>query len=398
MVEGVIRMYGTSWCGDCKRAKRFLAENRVPFEYVDIDMDEAGRRTVEETNGGMRSVPTIFFPDGSVLVEPSNVELAEKLGLQTRPEKGFYDVVTVGGGPAALTAAIYTARERLDTLVIERSALGGQAGLTERIENYPGFPQGISGGEFADLLVEQCRAQGVELLSAARVTSIGSDGNGRWVKLSTGDEIRCRALLLAPGGTYRRLGVPGEKDFTGAGVHYCATCDGPFYREKDVLVVGGGNSAVDEGLFLTRFAREVTIATRGAQLRASRAAQEKLFSCPRVKVVYETTVAEFRGSRSLASVTLCNTRTGERQEVCPDGVFVLIGQEPNTWWLKGVVELDERGFIVTDERFQTSVPGVFAAGDGRAGSLKQLVVAAGEGAGAAIGIRHYLEHNPRNDV
>ncbi len=390
MGEGVIRVYGTAWCGDCKRTKRFLGENRVPFEYVDIDEDERGARLVEETNHGNRSVPTLVFPDGSVLVEPSNADLAEKLGLQTRPSRARYDLVTVGGGPAALTAAIYAAREGMAALVVERSALGGQAGLTERIDNFPGFPDGVSGGEFADRLAEQCRRHGVELLSASRVSAIGSEGCTRWVALSGGNKVEAGAILLAPGGSYRRLGVPGERDFAGAGVHYCATCDGPFYKGRDVLVVGGGNSAVEEALFLAKFVRQVTVVTRGPRLRATKVAQERALGNPRIQFRFETTVAEFHGHRRMASVLLRNTRTGDTEEASPAGVFVLIGQEPNTGWLKGQVALDERGFIVTDGSLQTSLGGVFAAGDARAGSTKQLVVAAGEGAMAALAIRHYL--------
>ena len=390
MTDG-IRMYGTAWCSDCKRAKKFFGEHRVRYEFIDVDEDQAGLRIVEETNRGKRIIPTIFFPDGSVLVEPSNAELAARLGLQTRPACPYYDLAIVGGGPAALTAALYAAREGIETVLIERGGLGGQAGVTERLDNYPGFPEGISGGEFADRVVEQCRRFGVELLSATEVTAIGADGEDRWVKLGNGEEVRARSLLLAPGSTYRRLGVPGEEDFIGAGVHFCATCDGPFYRGRDILVLGGGNSALEEGLFLTKFARRVTIATRDTVLTASRVAQEKALGDPQVEVLYQTTVAEFRGDGRLAAVLLRNTRTGETWETHPAAVFVFIGLQPNTGFLKGTLDLDERGFIRTDATLQTSLPGVYAAGDARAGSTKQLVSAAGEGATAALMIRQYLE-------
>ena len=222
-------MYGTTWCGDCKRAKKFFGEHRVPYDFIDVDEDRDGIRVVEEANQGKRVIPTIFFPDGSVLIEPSNAELATKLGLQTRPDCPFYDLVIVGGGPTGLTTALYAAREGIETLVVERGGFGGQAGITERLDNYPGFPEGISGAEFADRLVTQCRRFGVELLSA-EATSLEVDGQYRVVHLAGGDEVRAYAVLLAPGSTYRRLGVPGEEDFIGAGVHFCATCDGPFYR------------------------------------------------------------------------------------------------------------------------------------------------------------------------
>ncbi|HUX87639.1 MAG TPA: FAD-dependent oxidoreductase [Chloroflexota bacterium] len=391
MISDIIRMYGTTWCNDCKRAKKFFGEHRVRYDFIDVDEDREGLRIVEDINQGKRIIPTIVFPDGSTLVEPSNAELATRLGLQTRPECPFYDLAIVGGGPSALTAAIYAAREGIDTLVVERSALGGQAGITERLDNYPGFPEGVGGAEFADRLVAQCRRFGVELLSATEVVAVGSDGADRWIRLASGDEIRGRAVLLAPGSTYQRLGVPGEEDFIGAGVHFCATCDGPFYRDQDVLVVGGGNSAVEEGIFLTRFARHVTIVTRAARLTASKVAQEKALAHPQISVEYETTVAGFRGDKRLAVVVLRNVHTGETRDITPAAVFVFIGLRPNTGFLAGAVTLDERGFIVTDATLQTSVPGIFAVGDARTGSTKQLVSAAGEGATAALMIRRHLE-------
>src|SRR5919112_2774545 len=263
MLDGGMRMYGATWCSDCKRAKKFFGEQRVAYDFVDVETDAAGLRIVEETNKGKRIIPTILFPDGSILVEPSNAELAEKLALQTRPMASFYDLVIVGGGPTGLTAALYSAREGIETLVVERSGLGGQAGITERLDNFPGFPEGIGGAEFADRLTAQCRRFGVELLSAAEVVAVEVDGQYRVVRFADGGEVRASAVLVAPGSTYRRLGVPGEEDFIGAGVHFCATCDGPFYRDQDVLVVGGGNSAVEEAVFLARFASQVTIVTNG---------------------------------------------------------------------------------------------------------------------------------------
>mgnify|MGYP005858038881 CR=1 FL=1 len=391
MQKSIIRMYGTTWCGDCKRAKTFFGEHRVPYEFIDIEDDADGLRFVEEVNDRKRIIPTIVFPDGSMLIEPSNAELAAKLGLKTRPNRTFYDLVIVGGGPAALTAALYAAREGIDTVVIERGALGGQAGITERLDNFPGFPEGIRGADFAERLVQQCRQFGVEILTASEVTDIGIDLDDRWVDLASGDRICGKALLLAPGSTYRRLNVPGEKDFIGAGVHFCATCDGPFYRGKDVLVVGGGNSAVEEGLFLTKFARQVTILTRAPYLTASKIAQDKALRSDQITILYETTILEFRGDKQLSSVVVRNNRTGETTQLYPSGVFVFIGLQPNTSFLAGKIELDEHGFILTDPTLQTNLPGVFAAGDARAGSTKQLVSAAGEGATTALMIRDYLK-------
>jgi thioredoxin reductase (NADPH) len=389
-LDATIRMYGTTWCQDCKRAKQFFGEHRVPYAFVDVDQDEDGLRLVERVNDGKRVIPTIVFADGSVLVEPSNVALAEKLGLQTHPDCPYYDLVVVGGGPAGLTAALYAAREGIETLVVERSAPGGQAGVTEQLDNYPGFPDGISGADFANRLVAQARRFGVEILSAAEVNRVASDGQYRVIGLANGDEVRAQVVLLAPGATYRRLGIPGEDDFIGAGVHFCATCDGPFYRGQDMLVVGAGNSAAEGALFLARFASRVTIVVRGAELSASKLVTTKVLGHPRIEVRPNTAVKEFRGDTKLRSVVLHDTATGADDEIFPGVVFVFVGLEPNTWFLRGVVDVDAAGFVRTSPTLETSLPGVFAAGDARLGSTKQLVSAAGEGATAALMVRQYL--------
>jgi thioredoxin reductase (NADPH) len=384
-------MYGAPWCGDCKRAKKLLGELRVPYDFINVEEDADGLRVVEETNNGKRIIPVIVFPDGSTLVEPSNAELAEKLGLQTRPKAPFYDLVIVGGGPTGLTAALYSAREGIETLVVERSGLGGQAGITERLDNFPGFPEGIGGAEFADRLTAQCRRFGVELLSAAEVAAIEVDGQYRVIRFADGGEVRASAVLVAPGSTYRRLGVPGEEDFIGAGVHFCATCDEPFYRDQPVLVIGGGNSAVEEAVFLARFASQVTIVARGSELTASKVAQEKVLSHPKIDVQFETEVVEFRGDGHLQDVVVRSRSTGQTENLRPAGVFVFVGLQPNTSFLADTVTLTDAGFIQTSQTLETTVPGIFAAGDARAGSTKQLVSAAGEGATAALMIRHYLQ-------
>jgi thioredoxin reductase (NADPH) len=391
MAGNGITMYGTTWCQDCKRAKKFLGEHRVAYDFVDVDHDTDGLRLVEQTNAGKRVIPTIVFGDGSVLVEPSNADLATKLGLQTRPECAFYDLVVVGGGPTGLTAAIYTARDGIDTLVIERGGFGGQAGLTERLDNFPGFPEGITGAEFADRIADQARRFGVELLSA-EAESIAVDGRYCSVRLANGEEVRAYTLLLAPGSTYRRLGVPGEEDLIGAGVHFCATCNGPFYRGEHLLVVGGGNSAAEEAVFLTQFASHVTIVTRGTELTASQTAQHKVSENPKIDVRYGAVVEEFQGKSKLARVLLRDVATGATEEMQVAAAFLFIGLQPNTDFVRGSVDLDEFGFFVTGATLRTSVPGVFAAGDARAGSTKQLVSAAGEGATAALMIREYLRH------
>jgi thioredoxin reductase (NADPH) len=391
VANGGVTMYGTTWCQDCKRAKQFFGEHRVAYAFVDVDEDADGLRVVEQHNNGKHVIPTIVFGDGSVLVEPSNAELAAKLGLQTHPECRFYDLVVVGGGPAGLTAALYAAREGIDTLVVERGAPGGQAAVTELLDNYPGFPDGISGAEFADRLVAQSRRFGVEILSATEADSLLREGQYQVVKLANGDEVRAHAVLLAPGATYRRLGIPNEDAFIGAGVHFCATCDGPFYRDRKILVVGGGTSAAEGALFLAKFASHVTIVVRGDELSASQLARSKVLGHPKIDLRTKTVLKEFRGDSRLRSVLLEDARTGKNEELDVAAVFVFVGLEPDTGFLREVVDLDEQGFVRTSPTLETSQPGIFAAGDARVGSSKQLVSAAGEGATAALMIRQYLQ-------
>jgi thioredoxin reductase (NADPH) len=391
MPDSKITLYGTLWCSDCKRAKKFFGEQRVHYSFVDVDTDAEGLAVVERANNGKHIIPTIVFEDGSLLIEPSNAELAEKLGLQTTAKNRFYDLIVVGSGPAGLTAALYAAREGIDTLVIERGGVGGQAGVTERLDNFPGFPEGVTGAEFADRLKQQAERFCVEILAAQEVREVGVDGAYRLVRTADGTEYCAWAVLLALGSTYRRLGIPGEEDFIGAGVHFCATCDGAFYRGKDVLVVGGGNSAGEEGIFLTKFASKVSIATRNSQLSASKVILEKVLENPHMEVIANTTPVAFTGKTKLTGVVVRDTQTGEERELHPDGVFVFIGLTPNTEIVRDLVTVDTQGFITTDAALQTSVPGIFAAGDCRAGSTKQAASAAGEGAAVALGIRRYVE-------
>jgi thioredoxin reductase (NADPH) len=333
----------------------------------------------------------IVFEDGSTLVEPTNAELAKKLELRTKDAHPFHDLTIVGSGPAGLTAALYAAREGISTLVIERAGIGGQAGITERLDNFPGFPEGVSGAEFADRLRRQAERFGVEILQAQEVTAVELEDDYRLVRTTDGSEYRSWAVLLTPGSTYRRLDIPGEDDFIGAGVHFCATCDGAFYRDQDVLVIGGGNSAGEEGIFLTRFADRVTIATKSDELSASKVVVEKVDENPKIELLTNVRPVEFRGESRLETVVLENTTNGEQTEIHPNGVFVFIGLTPNTQFVRDLVETDERGFIRTDGTLQTNVPGIFAAGDSRAGSTKQAASAAGEGAAVALAIRRYVE-------
>jgi thioredoxin reductase (NADPH) len=395
-MDDLIKVYGASWCPDCRRAKRFLGDQRIPFEWHDIEVDPDGVRTVQDRNDGNDIIPTIIFPDGSHLSEPSNEELAEKIGLERTAMMHVYDLIIIGGGPAGLTTSIYAARENLQTLVIDSKGLGGQAGVTERLDNYPGFPEGIGGAELADRIVLQAQRYGVEMLQAVSVKSITSDGEEIDVETATGDHYHSRAALIATGSTYRMTGAPGEGDLIGAGIHFCATCDGPFYRGANQLVVlGGGNSGLEEGLFLTQFVDKVTIVQQADRLTATKLLQDKVMVTPRMEVLLNREVVEFRpkddGSGKLGAVVLEDRESGATEELHPAGAFVFIGLDPNTGFVKGSLDLDDGGLIVTDMGLQTSMPGVFAAGDVRSGSTKQLASAVGEGAAAAIGIRRYLE-------
>jgi len=392
-----ITVYGAPWCPDCRRAKRFLGEQRVAYEWVDIDGNPEGLRLVEQLQHGGRTIPTIVFGDGTHQVDPSNEDLARKLGLTLEAKRRSYDLAIVGGGPAGLAASIYAAREGIDALVIERSGLGGQAGVTERIDNYPGFPEGIGGGELADRITEQAKRYGVELLSAVSAESIHADDvedGDVSVTLSAGQEVDAHAVLVATGSTYRRLGVPGEDDLIGAGVHFCATCDAPFYKgSEELMVIGGGNSALEEGMFLTRFAERIRIIQRDPKLTASKLLQDKVASDPNFVVHLNTDIVEFRGKGRLEAVVVRDRNTGEQQTFTPSAAFVFIGLDPNTTFLRGTLDLDPRGFVVDRGGFQTSMPGVFVAGDVRRGSTKQLGAAIGDGIAALIAIREYLQRH-----
>lgn len=384
-------VYGTSWCNDCKRSKKFLGEQRVHYDWVDVEQDAEGLAFIEQVNHGKRITPTIVFPDKTILVEPSNAELAAKLGLQRRAKLSYYELIIVGGGPAGLTAALYAAREGLDVLVIERGGLGGQAGVTERLDNFPGFPDGISGGEFADRLVQQAERFNCEMLKAQEVIHLRAEAESRYVQTVDGHEYGARAVLITTGSTYRRLGVPGEDELIGAGVHFCATCDGPFYRGQHVAVIGGGNSAGEESLFLSRFAEKVTILVRGEAMSASKIVVDKVSSNPKIEVRYNTQVQALHGNRKLMGITIHNNKTGAMEQINPAGAFVFIGLTPNVEWLPDEIKRDPYGFLVTSPTLQTSMQGVFAAGDVRQGSTKQAASAVGEGATAALMIREYLK-------
>jgi thioredoxin reductase (NADPH) len=411
MASTEITVYGAHWCPDCRDSKQFLGEHQIPYNWVDIEEDLEGEKFVIEKNEGKRIIPTIVFADGSILVEPTNAELAEKLELKTTASRNHYDLIVLGGGPAGLTAALYTAREAIDTLVIERAAFGGQAAGTEKLDNMPGFPDGVAGIEFSQRLRQQSERFGVELLQAQEIAKIYHHDNYHGVQTNDGSQYSASALLLATGSRYRRLNIPGESDYLGAGVHFCATCDGPFYKGKHVAVVGGGNSATEESLLLTKFADQVTILVRSDHFKASAVIQEKVLSHSKIEVRWNTQVNEFIGRESkLTELKLLNNQTGDSENFPINGAFIFIGLDPNTGFLEGSrIVLDQWGFVTTghallhrDSRpkgfegrdpylLETSVPGVFAAGDVRDTSTKQVVSAAGEGSTAALLIREYLK-------
>jgi thioredoxin reductase (NADPH) len=409
MTDPKVTIYGAYWCPDCRRSKKFLGEQFIPFRWVDIEQDKEGEAYVLQKNNGKRIIPTIVFEDDSFLVEPSNAELAKKLGLKTEAKKTYYDLIIIGGGPSGLTASIYASREGADVLLIERSGLGGQAGVTVGLDNFPGFPEGISGQEFSERVVKQAKRFGVEILQAVDVEKMEMEAGYHEVYTSDGKHYHSRVVLIATGASYRRLEVPGEDDYIGAGIHFCATCDGPFYKgAKELVVVGGGNSAVEEGLHLTNFAEKVTLLVRGDRLTASQIAIDKVNEPDsRVEVKYNTIVEAIEGENSKLKTIKYRYKDGDKtEEIHPAAAFIFIGQTPNTAFLKDYAELDKYGFVLTGHDlkhivksemeplpFETSIPGIFAAGDARHGSTKQVASAVGEGAAASISIREFMRRS-----
>jgi thioredoxin reductase (NADPH) len=302
-----------------------------------------------------------------------------------------FDVVIVGAGPAGLTAGIYCSRGRLKTAVLERNMAGGQIALTDLVENYPGFPEGISGFDLATKMKDQAVKFGAEIREIESVSELRVDADGHHVIVTDREEIRARAVILAPGVEGRRSGIPGEAEFIGRGVSWCATCDGALYRGRTVAVIGGGDSAVEEGMFLTKFADKVYIVHRRDQLRAAPIAQERAFANDKVEFVWDSVPKRIDGAEMVEALEVENVKTGEGRALPVNGVFIYIGQIPNTTWLKGTVALDDWGYILTDGLLRTELPGVFACGDARANPLKQIAMAIGEGALAAVQAERYLD-------
>jgi thioredoxin reductase (NADPH) len=390
--DPTLTVYGASWCPHCKRVKRFLAAHRIPYDNVDIGDHPEATEHLKELQGGKQIIPTVVFGDGSHEVNPSDEALARRIGLTVEADRSAYDLVIVGGGPAGLAAAIYAAREGIDAIVVDASALGGQAGISDRIDNYPGFPDGISGAELADRFVAQARRYGVELLSAVSVTAVEPDGEDLATSLSSGQQLTSHAVIVATGSTYERLHVPGEEDLIGAGVHYCATCDGPLYKGTDeIVVIGGGNSALEEGLHLSEFAKRVRVLARSG-LTASPVLQDRVRSDPQFVIHTGVEIVKLEGEGSRFSAAVVRDRdSGKTQRFPAAAAFVFIGLRPNSAFLGDTVDRDAGGFLVTSPTMETSVAGVFAAGDVRSGSTKQLGSAVGDGIAALLMIRRHLE-------
>jgi thioredoxin reductase (NADPH) len=408
-----IRIAGASLSAACYGVRDFLAGNQIPYRWLDVDVDATARElAAAAVASGPPRYPVVFFPDGSTLVQPDNRQLAEKIGLQTRPERPFYDLVIVGGGPAGLSGAVYAASEGLRTVLVERAAPGGQAGTSSKIENYLGFPSGLSGADLAHRATTQARRFGAELLSAQEVVRIERADPYRTVKLTDGSELSCYSVLYAAGMEVRELAAPGVSDLVGAGIYYgAALTEGAMYRGRDVFVVGGANSAGQGAVFFAKYARKVTIMVRGTGLDAmSQYLVDRIADTPNIEVRTETTLSAAHGDGKLERVSLTHVGSGHTEEVAAHGVFIFIGSTPRTELLADLVARDEEGFILTGRDtfvdgkvppgwqldrepyfYETSVPGIFAAGDARHGSGKRVAAAVGEGS-ATIGMVHqYLQ-------
>ncbi len=408
-----IRVAGTLWSASCHNAKDFLSRNQVPYQWLDVEKNREARALVEAANAGQGRLPVVFFPDGTLLVDPDNRTLAEKVGLRTQASQPFYDLIIVGGGPAGLAAAVYGASEGIRTALIEKEALGGQAGTSSRIENYLGFPKGLSGADLARRATAQALRLGAELLTAQEVTGIRVVHPYRMVTLSDRTELSCKALLIATGVSVRELDVPGIKAVTGAGVYYgAALTEAAHYKGEHVFVVGGANSAGQAAMFFARYANKVTMLVRGDAVEKSMSQYlvEQINETANIEVWLQTTVAAVTGHDRLECVTIRRLDTNQTETYPAAALFVFVGAAPHTDLVAGLVERDERGFILTGPDLiregrrpkkwklkrdpfllETSVPGIFAAGDVRHGSVRRVAAAVGQGANAVALIHKYLE-------
>ena len=408
-----IRIAGTALSSSSYALKDFLSGNQVPYQWVDLEADAPTRELVSAMPDGMARLPVVFFPDGTTMVQPTPRDLAQRLGMQTQARRPFYDLVVVGGGPAGLAGAVYGASEGLRTILVERYATGGQAGTSSQIENYLGFPTGVSGSDLARRATIQAKRFGTEILTAQDVLEIKRNDPYRTVRLSDGSELSCYAVMIASGMEVRRLEVPGVEELVGAGVFYgAALTEAAAYRDRDVFVIGGANSAGQGAMFFSRHARSVTMLIRGADLSAgmSQYLVARIAETKNVRVLPNSVVTGVTGDGRLESITVENLLTDERTEFPAAAMFIFIGTAPRTAMVDALVERDAQGFILTgrdlmiDGRpprewrlvrdpflFETSVPGVFAAGDARKGSGKRVASAVGEGSATVSMIHKYLE-------
>jgi thioredoxin reductase (NADPH) len=408
-----IRVAGSALSPASHAVKDFLASNQVPYQWLDMENDTTVRELLSGASGFAARLPVVFFPDGTTLVQPTTRELAEKLGMQTRAQQPFYDLIVVGGGPAGLAAAVYGASEGLRTILVERSAPGGQAGTSSRIENYLGFPGGVSGADLARRAATQARRFGAEIITAQEAVALKREDPYRRVILSDGSALTGYAILIAPGMEVRRLEAEGLEALVGAGVFYgAALSEAATYRGQDVLIVGGANSAGQGAMFFSRHARRVTMLVRGPGLSdgMSQYLVDRIAETPNVEVRVNASVVGARGDGRLEIVTVADTVTGERRELPAAAMFIFIGTAPRTEWCTDLVQRDAHGFVLTgrdvmaDGRrpprwtanrdpfpFETSVPGIFCAGDARYGSGKRVASAVGEGSATVSMIHQYLQ-------
>ncbi len=410
-----IRVVGTRWSARCYEVREFLARNQIPYQWINVEMTE-GQPDVARILDGLGEqrdhLPVVLFPDGSTLADATPAQLAGRLGLHTRTETAFFDVAIVGGGPAGLAAAVYAASEGLKTVIVEREAPGGQAGLSSRIENYLGFPSGLSGNDLARRAVAQARRFGAEIVAPQEVTRARAEGPYRILTLADGSEISCHALVVSTGVQWRKLGVPGADRLQGAGLYYGAgSTESMSCRDEDVYVIGGANSAGQAAMNFSRYARRVVMLVRGDGLSATMSQYliNDIAQTPNIVVQPKTHLVELHGEEKLEAITIACGRTSTTERVPASSLFVFIGAEPRTDWLDGFVMRDGRGFILTgpdlkqdgqppsgwtEERdpflLETNVAGVFAVGDVRHGSIKRVASGVGEGSIAIQFVHNYL--------